>query len=394
MTMTDQRLPVFDFQAMVAEDDPYPRYAEMRAFGPLVKATMPLTFAVTRHADVSALLRDHRIGHRFPRAYLDFALGDGPAADFQENSLLNRDGEDHSRLRSLMARAFRGLTVRKLHDHIVDLVDDLITPALDKGAFDVVADLAFPLPSQVICELLGIDNVDRDEVRTNAAALLGQDREATHASTTWMRDYISGVLAERSPDADGDLLERMLAAEEGDDAFTHQEIVDNAMLLFFAGFETTSNLIATGCNALLDHPDQQQVLWDDPSIAANAVEEFVRYDAPLPAVNRITLEEIEVGGRVIKPMRVLLLLLASANHDEDVFVEPARLDITRRPNPHLSFAGGVHHCIGAMLARVEGEVVFRRLAERFAAFERNGAAIRRYAQIRSFDSLPVIATPA
>jgi cytochrome P450 len=388
MTMTQQRLPVYDLMQLATLDDPYPFLAEMRAEGPIVKAAMPRVFAVTRHADVSALLRDHRLQSGFPREYISFVSGDGPATDFRMNSLLNRDGEDHSRLRSLMGKAFRGLTVRKLHDHIVDLVDDLIDGALEKGSFDVVADLAYPLPSTVICELLGLDEVDRDEVRIHAAHLISMDRDASDASTVWMRDYIADALSRRTHDAEGDLLQRMLAAEDGDDAFTHQEIVDNALLLFFAGFETTTNLIATGCKALFDHPDQKDVLWNDPSMAQNAVEEFLRYDAPLTFVNRIVGEELEVGGHTVTPGNVLALLLGSANHDEDVFDEPTRLDITRRPNPHLSFAGGVHHCLGAMLARVEGEAVFSRLAQRFASFEADGEAIRRISGIRSFESIP------
>jgi cytochrome P450 len=392
MTATDL-LPVYDFMALPQTDDPYPLFREMRDAGPIVKAVMPLTFAVTRHADVSALLRDSRLGHEFPRQYMEFMLGDGPGTDFMQNILLNRDAPDHTRLRTLMAKAFRGLVVRKLHDHIGDLVNDLLDAALAKGSFDVVADLAFPLPVQVICELLGFPHVDREEVRKHAVRLVGQDIEAMHASTTWLREYVGAVLSERRPDPDGDLLERMLAAEEGTDALSHEEIVDNALLVFFAGFETTSNLIATGCAALLEHPAERRKLWADPTLSSSAVEEFLRYDGPLTLVQRLTREPVEIGGRRVKEMRVILLLLGSANHDEDVFTEPERLDITRKPNPHVAFGGGIHHCMGAMLARLEGEVVFRRLAERTSSFEAAGRAERRYGTtVRSFAAVPVTAS--
>jgi cytochrome P450 len=209
-----------------------------------------------------------------------------------------------------------------------------------------------------------------------------------------LRDYIGTMIASRLPDPDGDLVQRMLAAEEGEDGLTHDEIIDNALLLFFAGFETTSNLIGNGSVALLDNPDQKQHLWNAPPLAALAVEEFLRYDTPVPFVQRIALEPILIGERVVKEMRVVILMLASANHDENVFEHPESLDITRSPNPHVGFGGGIHHCMGAMLARVEGEIVFRRMAERFATFEAAGEPVRRDSTVRSYANIPVRATAA
>ncbi len=282
--------------------------------------------------------------------------------------------------------------MRKLIDHIAELADALLDRAIDLGTFDVIDDLAYPLPVQVICELLNIDEVDRDEVRVHATRLVSMDRDAAHASAAWMIDYMGAVLSARTQDADGGLLERMLAAEDDDDAFTHHEIVSNAILLFFAGFETTTNLIGNGCAALLDHPDQRRWLWGDPSLANLAVEEFLRYDTPVPFVNRITLEPVDVGGVTIKPMRWVILHLASANRDEDVFDRPDSLDISRKPNPHVGFGGGIHHCLGAMLARVEGAALFRRLAERTRSMEAAGPRERRVSGVRSLAKLPVYVT--
>jgi cytochrome P450 len=313
----------------------------------------------------------------------------GASADLQQDFLLNHDPPEHTRLRALMSQAFKGLVVRKLRDHITELVDDLLDRAVGLQTFDLIDELAYPLPVQVICQLLNIDDIDRDRVRIHATALVSPDRTAQVESADWLRDYMGSVLRDRSPDPEGDLLQRMLAAEDGDDAFTHHEIVANAVLLFFAGFETTTNLIGNGCAALLRHPDQKKRLWDDPGMAQVAVEEFLRYDPPVPFVNRLTLEPLEIAGHTIKPQRWVVLLLASANRDESVFERATDLDIARKPNPHVGFGGGIHHCLGAMLARLEGEIVFSRLAERVHTFEAAGDPERRVSGVRSLAKLPV-----
>jgi cytochrome P450 len=390
--MTTQMLRELDPMLLSTLDDPFPLYAELRAQGPLAKVSAPGAWAVTKHAEVAALLRDKALGHRFPRSYIEFVTGAGPAADLQEDFLLNQDPPDHTRLRSLMGQAFRGLTVRKLRDHITELVDGLLDNVIEMGTFDLIDDLAYPLPVQVISELLNVDDADRDRVRQAATDLLSPDRQAAHAAADWLRDYMGAVLRERAPDPDGDLLQRMLAAEEGDEAFTHHEIVSNAILLYFAGFETTTNLIGNGCKALIDNPGQRKRLWDHPALASLAVEEFLRYDPPVPFVNRLTLDDVEIGGRTIGPMRWIVLLLASANRDEDVFERAGDLDIGRKPNPHVAFGGGIHHCLGAMLARLEGEIAFSRLAERTSSFEAAGPTERRISGVRSLQKLPVYVT--
>jgi cytochrome P450 len=341
---------------------PYEFFAEWRARGAVLQCHEG--FAVTRYRDVWGLMRDRRIGHAFPRAMLAYAFGDGATTDFQTNSLLNHDGHDHHRLRKLMNKAFSAPFVRQMREHIEDLVDDLMTPLLDGEERDIVDALAFPLPSAVICELLGIDPTDRDEVRLASARAGNGDNIASDAAIEWLRDYMSAVLAERTPDPDGDLFQRMLAAEEDDARLTHQEIVDNALLLFVAGFETTKNVIASGAVALCEFPEQQELLLKDPSLAASAVEEFLRYDGPVRFSPRVSLEDIAIGDAVIPAGRFVQLWLGAANHDPCAFYEPQRLDITRDPNQHVAFGGGAHYCLGAMLARVEAEAVFRRLAER------------------------------
>ena len=390
------RLPEIDVASLAFADDEFEQYERLRAAGPLAKAGIG-QWAVTRHADVAALLRDRRVGHAMPRSFLEFALGDGPSADFRERSLLNRDGPDHTRMRTLMGKAFSASLVRRMRDHVADLTDELLSPLLDRDRFDIVTDLAFPLPVHVICELLGIAHVDRDEVARNTAFLFGQDREKADSAIEWVRDYLGEVLADRAPDpdADGDLLQRMLAAEDGDDAWTHEEIVDNAALLFVAGFETTKHLIAGGVLAMLRFPDQFARLQSDPSLAASAVEEVLRFDGPVASVSVITLEPVEVGDVVIKPGRAVHLMLRCANRDERAFTDPdpEQLDIGRNPNRHVAFGGGVHHCLGAMLARVEGDVVFTKLATRLASLDADGDWSRQPGSF-TYTSVPVRATPA
>ena len=383
--------PAIDVAELNALDDPYPRYAELRRAGRILKGG-PAQWIIPRHADVAPLLRDRRLVHGMPREYLEFQLGPGASADFQEHSLLNRDGSDHKRLRSLMGTAFSAPLVRRMRGHIADLLEPLLEPLLSGGTFDIVQGIAHPLPSQVICELLGIEGVDREEVRQKVADLVSRDQARADAAIEWSRDYLGEVLAERKPDPDGDLLGRMLAAEDGEDALSHDEIIDNAVLLFFAGFETTRHLISAGVEALLRFPDQLDRLLTDPVLAPTAVEEFLRFDSPARSASVVTTEPMEVCGRELKPLRVLHLQLACANHDEDVFADPERLDIGRQPNPHVAFGGGAHHCLGAMLARVEGDVVFRTLAERLRSLERAGPTER--ASVGGFGSylrLPVVA---
>ena len=386
---TQTEFQTFNPMQLATAPDIHERFAELRASGPSVQGALPLLWGITRHADVSALLRDRRLGHAFPRPYVEFVQGTGPSSELVQNILLNTDPPEHTRLRALTSRAFGGLVVRKLGGQIAELVDALIDLLLERETFDVVDDLAFPLPVQVICELLGVRN-DADLVRPYVVDLLTFDNAKADAAAVWMRDYIGALLAERRPDADGDLLERMLAAEDGDDALTHTEIVDNVILLYIAGFETTSNLIANGIAALFEHPEQQRLLWSDPSLAPLAVEEFLRYDTPVIWVNRYSLEPFDVGDVTIPAEQWVMLFLASANRDETVFTDAGRLDITRKPNPHVGFGGGIHHCMGAMLARLEGEIAFSRMVARFGSIEPAGEPTRRE-MVRGLAHLPAAA---
>nr|WP_225911114.1 cytochrome P450 [Dermacoccus sp. Tok2021] len=233
-------------------------------------------------------------------------------------------------------------------------------------------------------ELLDIPAADREAIARWSTSLaqafavfIPEDkRREAHESVVHLRNYMSELLTERRRRPGEDLLSRMITAvKDGTDPLSDEEIIDNALFVYYAGFETTTNVIATGSDLLVRQPHTQRQLREDPGAAPTALEEFMRYDAPIHATTRLVTETMEVAGHTIRKGRVVVLLLASANHDERVFADPGRADLTRSPNPHVSFGGGVHHCLGAALARVEGAVVFERLTARFADIEAAGDSV-------------------
>jgi cytochrome P450 len=389
--------PKFDARDPAVLDDPYPAYADLRSSGPLCRMG-PATLGVTRYGDVVRLLKDPRLGSEFPEAYHAMSTGSGPASDFFGQIVLFRDPPEHTRLRRLIGKAFSPSLVRRFQPTIEGLVRDLLGPARAAGRFDVVADLAFPLPVMVVCALMGLPASDHDLIRRYAldlgrafgAIVPERDRSAADAAVTWLRGYVSDALDQRRGDQGTDLLSRMLAAEDAGATLGHDEIVDNAVFSFFAGFETTTNLISTGCAALLQHPDQLAALRADPGLVPRAVEEFLRYDSPIQGTARLVREDIDIGGRTVRTGRVLVLLLGSANRDEGQFARPDRLDVTRDPNPHVAFGGGGHLCLGAALARVEAEVAFRALLREFRTIEPDGPPVRQSeGTLRAYARVPL-----
>jgi cytochrome P450 len=390
--------PVLRYDAAQAAemDDPYPWYAQLRAAGPVVPGG-PGTWAVTRHADVVALLRDNRLGHQFPDAVYRLSGEPDGLADFFRATVLNRDPPSHTVLRRVMARALSPRLVDALRPRVTALVAELFNGMADAGTADVVAGLAYPLPVTVAAELLGVPVRDRDKVRPHAMALgrafgaglpTTKDRGAAVRAVEWLRRYVGDLLREAPA---GGALAQILA---GASALPRAELIDNIIFLFFAGFDTTTNLISTGCAALLEHPDALDRLRSRPALVPSAVEELLRYDAPIQATTRVTREPVTVGGRQIRKDRLVVLLLGSANRDERQFPDPDRLDLARSPNPHLGFSSGTHHCLGAMLARMEGAAVLHHVARNLADFAAAGPAVRRaHMSFRGYERLPVRVTP-
>jgi cytochrome P450 len=377
-------------------DDPYPLYERLREAGPISRGG-PAQWVVPGHAEVTTLLREPRLSHEFPELYQRLALGDGPASDFVQRIVLYREGPSHVLLRRLMRRVLGATPAESVRARLGELVDGLLAAPLEKGHLDVMADLAFPLPIRVACELLGIPEADRDQVtawgtevtKAFTVILPEPERPAVDEATAQLRVYIADLLGGPSRPWQ---LEALAAGGDGDGGerpLAGLDLVDNVIFLFLGGFTTTVHLIGTGGVALLDHQEQLARLRADRSLLPSAVEEFLRWDAPIQHVGRVATEAFEFAGRTIRAGRIVHLLLGSANHDRRQFVDPDRLDVGRQPNPHLSFGGGVHTCLGATLGRLEATVAFGRIVDRFAAFEPDGRAVRRPTQVfRCYETIP------
>jgi cytochrome P450 len=317
--------------------------------------------------------------------------------DFMDTIILTRDPPEHTRMRSLMGKVFTPRAVEELRPHIQQLVDALLADV--DGYMDAVADLAFPLPALVICEMLGVPVGDRDELKewsSDAARLIDPivDPELFRRADQGLRkftEYFSALIAERRARPQEDLLSALIKAEEDGECLTDAELIANATFLFAAGHETTQNLIGNGVNLLARHPDQRQVLREDPSLTKNAIEEFLRYEPPVQVTARSATTSIAIGGVDVEPGERCIVLLAAANRDPDKFAHPNRLDVARRDAHPLSFGGGIHHCLGAALARVEGQVTIGTLVRDFPGIELESDEVewRENFTLRGPKSLPV-----
>lgn len=383
--------------------DPYPRYARLREIGPMVRAADGVV-VLTGHAECAAMLRDPRFGH-LPADMLGF-LGypdwrDHPALRTLYTSMLTINPPDHTRLRRLVSSTFTPRRVAGLQPAIEGIVDDLLERV--SGPADFVDAFAFPLPVHVIGELLGVPASDRAQFQplvrdwTQVMEVLTPEvlRRADPAAAT-IREYLGDLLHERARRPADDLLSALAGAgvaageEAGADRLTHDEAVTTAALLFAAGFETTTGLLANGLAALFDHPDQFRALAERPELAEPAVEELVRYDSPVQISARMATETVELGGATLDAGQRVVAYLGAGNHDPARFTDPGRLRLDREDNAPLSFGGGLHYCLGAPLARLEARIAFPALTRRFPGLRPAGEAQRRDSlTLKGFTRLPV-----
>ena len=361
--------------------DPYPRYARLRAESP-VHQSMFGFWALTRYDDCQQVLRHPGVGKDFSGAADHLGLTAEQAAEqarFRNDrtNMLTTDPPDHTRLRGLVTRAFTPRTVESLRPRIVALVDELLDGIGDGEVVDVMDALAFPLPVTVIGEMLGVPRQDRAGLRPLVRSLTAvlelavspeALREATAADIT-LDGYFSGLVAQRRADPQEDLLSQLIQAEDEGDQLSEEELISTTVLLFAAGFETTTHLIGNGLQALLAHPDQLERLRADRTLLRPAVEELLRYDSPVQIAARTAYEDLTVDGRHIAAGSVILALLGAANRDPAKFTDPERLDLGRSEAGPISFGSGIHFCLGAALARLEGQIVFDRLLSRFRTME-------------------------
>jgi len=354
--------------------DPYPTYHRLRAEDPVHQS--PLGFWVlTRYEDVVASLRDPRMVKEPIAAFVAARFGLAAPPTGMGLSMLDRDPPDHTRLRGLVSKAFTPRVIEQLRPHIQQIVDGLLDKVEGKPGMDLIEQFAYPLPVIVICEMLGVPVADHerfkgwglDIARGLDAIMLPPDSpvaersmHARHALAAYFRELIA---ARRAAPRD-DMLSGLIAAEEAGDKLSEDELLATCILLLVAGHETTVNLIGNGSLALLRHPDQRKRLQDDPGLITTAVEELLRFDGPVQRTARIPSEDVVIGGRTIGKGEMVMPFIGAADRDPAQFPDPDRLDLGRTDNRHIAFGWGIHFCIGAPLARVEGQIAINTLLRR------------------------------
>jgi cytochrome P450 len=350
-------------------DDPYPTYARLRAEAPLWWHEDTGMWLVSRHRDVDALLRDRRLG----RVFTPYQPVERFAAWnlLNEHSLLELEPPAHTRLRRLVARPFTPRRIAGLRTRIAELAGDLLD-RVELAGFELMTAFADLLPVAVIAELLGVPDELRPQLRpwsNRIVALyeLGYDDATAAAAITAATEFAAALhelIAWRRRAPSDDLLSALVHARVDGDALTDDELVATAALLLNAGHEASVNVIGNGVVALLGAPEQLAQLRAHPERCGEAIDELIRYDSPLSLFQRTVFAPLEVAGQRLEPGDRVGLLLASANRDQEAFAAPDRLDLWRAPNPHMGFGAGIHYCLGAPLARMEGAVAFEQLLTR------------------------------
>jgi cytochrome P450 len=358
--------------------DPYPFYARLRAEAPVWRTTLPdkrTAWLVTRYEDVAGVLKDDRLAKDTLNAQDPEQLADRPwVPGFLkplEQNMLDLDDPDHKRLRSLVSKAFTPRLIERLRGRIEAICRELLDVMERKGRTELVRDYALPLPATVIAELLGVPAKDQRRFHrwSNRIVSVSSGRDvwrALPAALAFVR-YLRKMSERRRVLPEDDLMSALVQAEEAGYRLSEDELLAMSFLLLVAGHETTVNLIASGTLALLEHPDQLEKLEGDSRLIKPAVEELLRYTSPVEiATERYARQDLEISGTTVPRGELVLAVLGSANRDEQQFEDPNTLDLARDPNRHLAFGrGGVHHCLGAPLARMEGQIAISALLQRF-----------------------------
>ncbi|MGW0769166.1 cytochrome P450 family protein [Streptomyces sp. NPDC002676] len=387
--------------------NPFPFYRQLCEEGPVRRAVIVgglEAWLVTRYEDALAALSDPRLSSDVRDASDPRILEQLPATERESmlRNMLRADPPDHTRLRRLVSKAFTARRVAELRPRVQAITDGLLDAIVQSGRADLVADFALPLPVTVISELLGVPTMDRYDFQrwTDDMILRGPEPpDPTVVDAAWqqMRAYLIKLLEAKRANAGDDLLSALITARDEEQRLDEDELIAMAFLLLVAGYVTTVNLISGGIAALLAHPDQLQLLRDDPALLPDAIEEFLRYDGPVnPGIARFARENVEIAGVRIPRGATVLVASAIADRDPARFPDPDRLDITRRDNAHLAFGHGIHYCLGAPLARLEGQVAIGTALRRLPALALAvppGELQWRPSGLRGPEHLPVTFTP-
>nr|WP_256719992.1 cytochrome P450 [Paenibacillus amylolyticus] len=347
--------------------NPYPVYEMLRKEEPVFRLMFPhgeFGWIITRYEDAVRILKDPRFRKDMVRRY---------GADNQSifsNNMLFSDPPDHKRLRGLVQKAFTPKLVADMRSHIQDIADELLDNLPSQEKMNLIDDFAFPLPIIVISEILGVPLEDRDKFRiwsnTIIDASIAESAELFEQHAREFTDYLTAWFAKVRQDPGTDLISQLVIAEESGQQLTERELLGVVSLLIIAGHETTVNLIGNGILALLEHPEQRELLINQPELIHNAIEEMLRYNGPVEfSTSRWALEDIEFRGQRIAQGDLVIVALDSANRDEQQFKDADIFDITREKSSHLAFGKGIHLCLGAPLARLEGEIAVSTLLNRF-----------------------------
>jgi cytochrome P450 len=391
--------------------NPYPFYARLREEAPVHHVTLPdrqTAWLITRYDDVVTALKDERFAKDKLNALTPGQVARQPWVPGMfkplTRNMLDLDAPDHTRLRGLVHKAFTPRLVEQMRVRVQTLTDELLDAVRDRGRMDLIHDYALPLPTTIIAEMLGVPAKDRHRFHLWSSAIV------TASSSKWgivkaipnvlaFLRYLRKLIRTRRDDPRDDLVSALVQAEDAGQSLSEDELLAMVFLLLVAGHETTVNLIGNGMLALLLHPDAMAALRSDPAVIKSAVEELLRYDSPLEtATERFAREDVEVAGVIIPQGALVYAVIASANRDEHQFPSPETLDLCREPNRHLSFGQGVHYCLGAPLARLEGQVaintLLRRTAELRLAVAPEALRWRPGLVLRGLAALPVRFQPA
>lgn len=367
-------------------ENPFPIFAQLRETGAVIPITVPMgdtdrqQWLVTRMEEVSQVLKDPlhftvdpasiNSSNDFKKAFMENADPSAPDTFFTGKSMLSVDDPDHRRLRRLVSKAFTPKYMESLRPRVQRIADELLDKVQDLGEMDLVKDYAYPLPIHVISDMLGVPEVDRSQIHDWSKAIshglgLGVRAPGVEEHLRAFGEYTAELVADKRKHPADDLISQLIAIEEEGDKLSQPELISMITLLIFAGHETTSNLIATGTLMLLDHPEQLEKLKADLSLAPSTFEELLRFNGPATMSGpRYATQDMVLAGQLIKKGDMLIPLLKSANRDESQYAHSEVLDVTRTINRHLAFGHGIHSCLGAPLARVEGDIAFQTLLRR------------------------------
>lgn len=398
--------------------DPIPSYRAFHETAPVHVSAFGGA-VLSKYEHCRALLRDNRFGNgaRSNSSNSPFIAGNPEIMAVRQEmidrqsgaaqSMLGLDPPDHTRQRSLVSRAFTPRTVEKLRPRIAAQVETYLDHMVANGGGDIMDDLAMPLPVSVISEMLGVPADDWPGIREPVTALVASlepgasidELRASMGARDTLVAYFGDLIERRTAAPGDDLISALIAARDEDDKLSDSEVMAVTILLFAAGAETTTNLIGNGVNALLNHPDQLERLWNDPSLVPAMVDEVLRYDSPVQLDGRTCTEPAEFAGLSFEPGDQVITLLGGANHDPSVFDDPNRFDIGRyagdnAAEPVMSFGSGIHYCLGANLAKVEAQEAFSGLIRRFSSIEAAGERpFRQRMVLRGLEKLPISANP-